>query len=100
MPGAWVTTDLRFHHTTVLARTQCIERMGVVGNRIHENTVCTSNPVGRGFCDADSGGPLTVRGSNVIVGLASWTMECGRGFPDVYTNVFSHLQFIERAMSN
>lgn len=92
--------QLLFEHNVVLARTACIERLEDLGDRVHENTVCTESPVGSGLCDGDFGGPLTVRGSNVLIGLGSWVSECGSKYPDVHTRVFSHLEFIQKAMEN
>lgn len=95
----YVSTFLLFKHTIILERSQCIERLGALGDIVHENTVCTTNPIGNGTRDGDFGGPLIHRNDSVLIGLASWTRECGQGYPDVYTNVYSHLQFIYNAMN-
>ena len=44
----------------------------------------------------DSGGPLAVDGK--VVGIASFVIPCGKGMPDVYTRVYSYLDFIKEAM--
>lgn len=33
----------------------------------------------------DGGGPVVVKGE--LAGVVSWGLPCGRGFPDVHTNV-------------
>lgn len=95
---------LLFQQTTVLDREACIRQMGVYGSRVHQSTVCTSNRRDRGLCTGDIGGPLITRNSNTntntVIGLASWHTECGDGRPDVYTRVFSHMEFIRNAISN
>lgn len=45
----------------------------------------------KGACLGDFGGPLIVPVPNrpqeaVIVGIASWSTGCARGYPDVYTS--------------
>lgn len=84
-----------------MSREQCIKRFSNLGMgyKIHESTVCTSDPSSGGVCHGDFGGPLITRDGKELIGLASWIMECGDGRPDVYTRVFSHLEFIKRAMS-
>ena len=41
----------------------------------------------------DSGGPLTA--NNEVVGIASWVVPCGKGYPDVYTNVYAYRSWIK-----
>lgn len=45
------------------------------------------------FLQGDSGGPLVV--NNEVVGISSWVMPCGIGYPDVYTRVASYADWIE-----
>lgn len=45
----------------------------------------------------DSGGPLAENGK--VVGIVSWGMPCARGYPDVYTRVFSFKNWIEEKIS-
>ncbi|CAG4926650.1 unnamed protein product [Colias eurytheme] len=49
---------------------------------------------GWGYVDGDSGGPL-VRNKK-LVGLVSWNVPCGRGFPDVYTRLSSYANWIRK----
>ena len=54
--------------------------------------LCTYNRRGIGACSGDSGGPLVANGKQV--GVTSWVLPCAAGEPDVYTNVYHHLNFI------
>ncbi|XP_045501869.1 trypsin-3-like [Colias croceus] len=54
------------------------------------NTTCVVS--GWGFTDSDSGGPLAADGK--LVGVASWGVGCASRYPEVYTRVFSYLDWI------
>ncbi|XP_017772357.1 PREDICTED: chymotrypsin-1 [Nicrophorus vespilloides] len=58
-----------------------------------ESEVCTLTKSGEGACHGDSGGPLVDFNGNQI-GIVSWGTPCARGFPDVFTRVFSFLDWI------
>lgn len=62
-----------------------------------ENIVCTKNVIGKGSCNGDSGGPLVtdIDGMERIIGVSSWGIDCGKGYPDVYTNVFAYSDWIQ-----
>lgn len=61
---------------------------------VHNSTVCTFRPAGRGTCHGDSGGPLIAGGE--LVGIASWVqLPCGSPFPDGFTRVSSFIDWIE-----
>lgn len=63
-----------------------------------DRQICTKNPLGKGFCGGDAGGPLTTipAGSQapILVGLDSLKRSCGLGYPDVYTRVTSYTGWI------
>lgn len=92
--------NLRFYNTTVLAKPFCRERLGKYGDLVRPSTICTDNPMFEGICYGDYGGPLVQKNgtNNIVVGLATYSKGCGRGFPDVYTSVLSHLGFIREQM--
>lgn len=94
--------NLRFLNITVLAKPSCIERLGADGNVVHTSTLCTDNALDKGLCVGDYGNPLVQKKGteNIVVGLATFNKGCGRGFPDVYTNILSHLGFIREQMKN
>ncbi|XP_038209488.1 chymotrypsin-1-like [Zerene cesonia] len=65
----------------------------VTGPKYTRNEICALNKEGEGFCQGDSGGPL-VR-NNKLVGMVSWNVPCGRGYPDVYTRLSSYANWIK-----
>ena len=92
------------------------------GGQLHKEQICALHKRGVGVCSVsflltnnhalsrsfinwygllkllqgDSGGPLAVDGK--VVGIASFVIPCGKGMPDVYTRVYSYLDFIKEAM--
>ncbi|CAH0600780.1 unnamed protein product [Chrysodeixis includens] len=61
-------------------------------NPVFNTQICSLTKYGEGACHGDSGGPL-VSGKN-IVGIVSWGMPCAKGYPDVYTRVYSFKDWI------
>ncbi|CAK1548137.1 unnamed protein product [Leptosia nina] len=62
-------------------------------NPITDHQICTYTRENEGICQGDSGGPLARNGE--VVGLASWVIPCGRGRPDVFTRVYSYVDWIK-----
>lgn len=61
---------------------------------VHASTnLCTASPDRRGICLGDAGSPL-INEDGVLIGIASWSYECARTYPDVYTNVFQQMRYI------
>lgn len=89
-----VSSVLRFLKTKTMNREDCIRRHGHNSRLIHPNTICTNNVQKNGICIGDYGGPLIDPKENVLVGIASWNIPCGRGLPDVYQRVFPHVPWI------
>lgn len=56
------------------------------------NVFCTANEIHCGSCYGDSGGPLIFDGS--LVGLASASVGCALGYPEMYTNVYEYHDWI------
>ncbi|XP_015126443.1 chymotrypsin-1-like [Diachasma alloeum] len=61
---------------------------------IYRDQLCAYGGYGKGVCSGDSGSGLIYNGQ--IVGIASWVMPCAVGYPDVYTRVYSHKDWIAR----
>ncbi|XP_024872403.1 chymotrypsin-1-like, partial [Temnothorax curvispinosus] len=74
----------------VVSKSQCQKshyNMPLTGSHL-----CTLNRYGIGACSGDSGGPLISNG--VQIGVTSWVASCAVSYPDVYTDVYYHLNFI------
>lgn len=54
-------------------------------------SICTLNE--EGTCVGDRGSPLISNGT--LVGIASWCVKCVSFYPSVYTNVYSHIEWIK-----
>lgn len=59
---------------------------------LDETTFCTTNAVGFGTCNGDSGDGIVV--NNTLIGMTSISINCARGLPDVNINVFSYMPWI------
>ncbi|XP_018377215.1 PREDICTED: chymotrypsin-1-like [Trachymyrmex cornetzi] len=66
---------------------------------VDKTEFCTLITYGTGLCSGDSGSGLIRNSDNTIVGLVSGGIPCAEGYPDVYTNVHSHVPWIEQKMS-
>lgn len=47
--------------------------------------MCTFLSRNQGACDYDNGSPLVANG--IMIGIASWIIPCGVGYPDTFTRV-------------
>lgn len=74
-----------------LSDEECEQRLWP--NAIGPHLVCAVGSAGDGACNGDSGGPLVDK-NNTLVGLVSGGVPCARGFPDIYTRVYSFLDWI------
>ncbi|XP_014369518.2 chymotrypsin-2 [Papilio machaon] len=66
-------------------------------NPVYDTQICSLTKKGEGACHGDSGGPLVSDGE--VVGIVSWGMPCARGYPDVYTRVYSFKNWIAAKIS-
>jgi secreted trypsin-like serine protease len=74
--GAPTSSVLRGVNNTILANSVCAEVYGNVA--INDATICIETVGGRGVCNGDSGGPLTVvDGERIQVGIASFVHSSG-----------------------
>lgn len=51
-------------------------------------------------CQGDSGGPMSakINGTNFLIGITSWGVNCADGFPGVYTRVTSYFDWIDSSL--
>ncbi|XP_076678240.1 trypsin-1-like [Andrena cerasifolii] len=55
--------------------------------KLPEAKICVEAPGGKGVCNGDEGGPVTV--DDQLAGLVSWHYGCGeKGYPDVHTELY------------
>ncbi|EAT35961.1 AAEL011917-PA [Aedes aegypti] len=84
---------LQYVPVTIITNTECRVRFeSPYDQRITDNTICSSAPVGRGACLGDAGGPLLHGGE--LQGVVSWGIPCGLGYPDVYARVSVHRPWV------
>lgn len=101
--SGWGRTSLSGHasdilksvNVTVIDKWICKK---LYGNEYHifDDHICTANPQGGlGHCHGDSGGPLVINGR--LAGIISWGKGCAlANYPDVYTEIAYHQDWIER----
>lgn len=68
-------------------------------NGIDESQYCAYDPAGRrDSCQGDSGGPLqttqTFSNPVQVVGVVSFGVGCGSGYPGIYTRVAYYIEWI------
>lgn len=78
---------------------QCLLRHYALKRYIQSNNLCTNNAPNNGICLTDQGNPL-ISLKRELVGIASWHLPCGLGFPDVYVRVYSHVPWIKEVLSS
>lgn len=93
-------------HLTTITTAECDARVVNSTWRVEKSHVCTLHEeLGFGACQGDSGGSLIRNVNNVnnvknvnkdrrIVGVVSWGYPCAVGYPDVYTRVYTHKEWI------
>lgn len=89
---------LQFLQFKTLSNEECRNRMPEgYKTSIYADSLCVQSVANRGVCDGDSGGSLIINGA--LVGVTAWITEyCGSFYPDVYTRVSEHVNWIQRQM--
>ncbi|XP_046427890.1 chymotrypsin-2-like [Neodiprion fabricii] len=80
--------ELQHITLSVIDQNECLN----TSFRVTKNNICTLNKMGEGACHGDSGGPLV--SEKVQIGIVSWGTPCAKGKPDVFTRVFSYVDWI------
>ena len=91
--------EAEFINVRILSSEECekLEEDANDREKSSSGQVCGYGGVGVGLCFGDWGNPLMVEGK--LVALASYSVEsCGLGFPDMYTDVSYHWDWIKKNM--
>lgn len=99
---------LYFIETKSLTTEECEKRFDDVWNDSQIDNfekggkeICVFGEVGEGVCYGDSGGPLVhhEHGEVRVAGIVSYGQPCGRGYPDVFTRVYSYVHWIHKQIN-
>lgn len=89
-------THLQYLNVTTISNDECLHRH--VGNHqragVYKGTLCALSKGRRGACNGDRGSALV--SNNQVIGVVSWFVECGRGYPDGYTRISEFLPWIQQ----
>lgn len=99
-PSQALPDVLQFAEPHTLSTSDCKERFNGYQFKqyVRDSVVCTTNQKSSGACHGDSGGPLvdtTNPDSKELIGIVSWGIPCAQGFPDVFTRVYTYLDWIQ-----
>ncbi|CRK98074.1 CLUMA_CG011443, isoform A [Clunio marinus] len=84
------TDDLKYVTLQTITNADCRARLIASdrpGDLIFDSTLCTFTQFGQGTCAGDNGGALVW--NNLVIGVTTWNVECGRGYPDMYARMAS-----------
>ncbi|XP_016836762.1 chymotrypsin-1 [Nasonia vitripennis] len=92
-PSEIVAATLQKASMKLIPSSQCEQFL--YPQTLYSTQVCAiqAQKKGVGVCSGDSGGPLAA--DNEVIGIASWVVPCGKGFPDVYTKVYAFKDWIK-----
>lgn len=90
--------------TTVLSLSDCRQSVqpmkdydpdswSVLNNELDRTCLCTGNPKGSGACVGDSGNGIVW--NNTLIAVASSSVDCAVGYPDLHINVYSIVHWIK-----
>lgn len=95
-PGA-IPDNLQFIAVNTITNEECKKKhMLSTASMIYSGSLCTFTKSQEGMCMGDSGGPLVINGE--LVGLVSWGIPCGAGYPDVFTRVSEFSSWVKDKM--
>ncbi|XP_063984407.1 chymotrypsin-2-like [Diachasmimorpha longicaudata] len=83
-----VPDKLQWLQVKVISQLKCKLRHWLLTS----SQICTLTKRGEGACHGDSGGPLVSKGYQI--GIVSYGLPCALGSPDVFTRVYSFVDWI------
>ncbi|OXU21280.1 hypothetical protein TSAR_010708 [Trichomalopsis sarcophagae] len=92
-PTSPLSQSLQKLTVKVISTEQCRKDMPSWAT-VHSTYVCTFVKKGAGACSGDSGGPLVA--NDKIIGVVSGGIPCAVGYPDVFTNVYKYLSYVNK----
>jgi len=90
--GSSLPDKLQHINLKVISQNSCKN----IHSMITEDHICTLTKAGEGACHGDSGGPLTADGMQI--GIVSFGRPCAKGYPDVFTRVWTFLEWINETI--
>lgn len=68
---------------------------------LHESVLCAGGKENEDTCVGDGGSPLVCEhnGQLIPVGIVSWGVSCGEGYPGVYVNVPRFMPWIVETLA-
>ncbi|KAK5640464.1 hypothetical protein RI129_011275 [Pyrocoelia pectoralis] len=84
------SNELQQLNLKTVTNTECST---ILTDNIDETKICTFTKAGEGSCVGDSGGPLV---ADKQIGIVSYGIPCGIGYPDVFTRVSAYKDWIEQ----
>ncbi|KAF5287776.1 hypothetical protein FQA39_LY15712 [Lamprigera yunnana] len=85
--------NLQYVRLRTITTSECREAHSSVSPLpVFDTHICTFSVEGEGICHGDSGGPLVANEKQI--GIASWVYPCAEGYPDVFTKVSAHTDWI------
>ncbi|CAK1548122.1 unnamed protein product [Leptosia nina] len=97
--GGPIPDKLQVVNVTAISEFECKVKYILFKPPILQSNLCTKAPYKKGSCQGDSGGPLV--NNSTLAALVSWGISnCGvsRISPDVNTNVFFYLDWINKTV--
>ncbi|KAF5287785.1 hypothetical protein FQA39_LY15721 [Lamprigera yunnana] len=91
--GGESPVDLQYLRSRTISISECREAHSSASPLpVLDTQICALSVAGEGACHGDSGGPLVANKKQI--GIASWVEPCAKGYPDVFTKVSAHIDWI------
>ncbi|XP_063706505.1 transmembrane protease serine 9-like [Culicoides brevitarsis] len=97
------TSPANLHSVSIprFNQTACEALYGGSPPLVNSNALCAGVLGSKDTCSGDSGSPLMIGSTNIVVGISAWGWGCASvTYPGVYTRVYSYLTFINNQMPN